>query len=141
VIRFLDVPAVEALHRIFDKSGVRDYTSLRSAVAEPQQGAFGVEFHPTIEDKAAALFRGLAQNHPFVDGNKRTALMAADVFLRGNGKAFKVETDALVDLTLAVARAEMTVDELAQRISEWTVPVHRVNRSPVGRAAEVLAHR
>ena len=65
--------------------GCRDINLLESAVARPFHSAFGVDAYPTILDKAAAFFHSLNSNHPFHDGNKRTAIIALDDFLVANG--------------------------------------------------------
>ena len=59
---------------------VRDPFLLESAVERPQASAFGEDAYPDIHTKAAALLQSLAGNHPFVDGNKRTAFLAMVVF-------------------------------------------------------------
>lgn len=73
-------------------AGLRDDGALQSAIAHSQQ-----KYHyesPELPDLAAAYAYGLAKNHPFVDGNKRVALAALDVFLRLNGWVLKAkETD------------------------------------------------
>ena len=56
--------------------------ALESAVAQPRATFDGVDLHPTVTGKAAALACSLALNHPFVDGNKRVAHAAMEVFLR-----------------------------------------------------------
>jgi death-on-curing protein len=82
---FLTVVEVLALHSILidefgGTEGVRDLGALEAAVFRPQTGYYK---DPVAE--AVALFESLIQNHPFLDGNKRTALAAADVHLRMNG--------------------------------------------------------
>lgn len=62
-------------------SGVKHLGLLDSALARPWQTAFGKDVHETVFQKAAALFHGLICNHPFHNGNKRTALLALLVFL------------------------------------------------------------
>src|SRR5262245_39537487 len=57
---------------------------IESAVAQPQMTFDGQDLHPTVIDKAAALGFSLCQNHPFLDGNKRTALASVAVFLELN---------------------------------------------------------
>ncbi|CAM4163218.1 type II toxin-antitoxin system death-on-curing family toxin [Nocardiopsis rhodophaea] len=64
---------------------VRDYGLLESAVHRPQSSSFGVEHHPGLFEKAAALMHSLARNHTFVDGNKRAAGNCTAVFLGING--------------------------------------------------------
>lgn len=62
--------------------GVRDVGLLASAVARPQATFDGADLYPDLSEKAAALMDSLTRNHPFVDGNKRTAIAAAALFLR-----------------------------------------------------------
>ena len=82
---YLTVADVLALHAILVKryggaSGVRDPGAIEAALFRPQTG-----YYRDIVAEAAALMESLAINHPFVDGNKRIAFAAADVFLRVNG--------------------------------------------------------
>ena len=67
--------------------GVRDKGAVEAAVFRPQTG-----YYNSIEEEAAALMESLANNHGFLDGNKRIAFTAADVFLRRNGFYIKVES-------------------------------------------------
>ena len=67
------------------RPGVHDSTLLESAIHAPFQSYGGVELHPTIFDKAARLCYGIAKNHGFNDGNKRTGIHAMTVFLEING--------------------------------------------------------
>ena len=69
-------------------AGVRDYGLLESALYRPQTGHYA-----DLAEMAAALFESLIMNHPFVDGNKRVAFFATDVFLRLNGYKFKVDAN------------------------------------------------
>ncbi len=83
--------------------GVRDSAGLESAVATPM-ASFGGEFlHSTIPSMAAAYLFHVCQNHPFLDGNKRTAANAAITFLLLNDWDLDLSEDELVDLVLAVA--------------------------------------
>ena len=82
---YLSVIEVLAIHALLidefgGADGIRDFGALEAAVFRPQTGYYE---DPIAE--AAALFESLIQNHPFLDGNKRTALAAADVHLRMNG--------------------------------------------------------
>ena len=74
-----------ALQKYGGAAGIRDAGALASALAQPSQEAFGAEFYPTLNEKAAAYLFFLARNHPFLDGNKRTAYLAAATFLLMNG--------------------------------------------------------
>ncbi|HWC15548.1 MAG TPA: type II toxin-antitoxin system death-on-curing family toxin [Terriglobales bacterium] len=70
----------ELVQRFGGTAGVRDLNALNSALGRPQSG-----YYADVIEEAAALFESIAQNHPFVDGNKRTAITATAVFLRLNG--------------------------------------------------------
>ena len=77
--------------------GVRDEGLLESALAQPQ-ATFGGQFlHPTISEQAAAYLYHIAMNHPFIDGNKRTAFAVTDTFLRLNGCALNLTDDRAYD--------------------------------------------
>lgn len=92
-------------------AGLRDAGSLASALARPQnQQAYG---DPDVADLAAAYAFGLARNHPFVDGNKRTAAVTALVFLILNDVAFSIGEAELVVMTLALAASELTEEHVA----------------------------
>ena len=94
-------------------SGVRDDNLLESALARPQQlHAYG-DPTPDLADLAATLAYGLARNHPFVDGNKRTAAVACETFIVLNGGDLIADDLALFPVFLAVAEGQMTVEEFA----------------------------
>ncbi|MBZ0280439.1 MAG: type II toxin-antitoxin system death-on-curing family toxin [Anaerolineae bacterium] len=76
----------EAIHTIVDgKRKVRDMGLLEAAAARPTASAFGADAYPTPQAKAAALLHAIARNHPFADGNKRTATIAIIFMLEVNG--------------------------------------------------------
>ncbi|HKQ69331.1 MAG TPA: type II toxin-antitoxin system death-on-curing family toxin [Polyangiaceae bacterium] len=80
--------------------GIRDRRLLESALAMPEASFSGVELHSTLYEKAAAYLFHLVKNHPFVDGNKRTALAVSLVVLRLNGIRVHATDDELVDLVV-----------------------------------------
>jgi death-on-curing protein len=84
---------------------------------------FGEELYPTIEEKAAILLYLLTQNHPFVDGNKRTALSACFWFLENNGYTLRVENEELYQFTLAIASGEKDKDVVTIWIQEHIQPL------------------
>lgn len=92
-------------------SGLRDLGLLESAVAQPQTSFRGEFVHRSLFAMAAAYLFHIVSNHPFVDGNKRAGLLAAVVFLDLNGISIDHPSDALYELTLAVA--ESRVDKAA----------------------------
>lgn len=91
---------------------VRDAGLLESAVHRPSAAVFGQEAYPGLFEKAAALLQSLAVNHPFVDGNKRTAWVSCMVFLAINGVQLRPDIDAGERLVLAVSTGR--VDELKE---------------------------
>jgi death on curing protein len=95
-------------------SGLRDEGLLLSALARPENlAAYG---DPDVAALAASYAYGIARNHPFVDGNKRTALVTAGVFLLENGyELVAPEADAVVTI-LALAAGDLTEDALADWI-------------------------
>jgi death on curing protein len=92
--------------------GIRDLGMLLSALGRPQATFDDKELYPDIFSKAAALMDSLVRNHPFVDGNKRTAITAAALFLRFNGYRLVVENAEMVRFTLACAQSQLTLDEI-----------------------------
>ncbi|MFF2697625.1 type II toxin-antitoxin system death-on-curing family toxin [Streptomyces cyaneofuscatus] len=85
---------------------VRDAGLLESAVHRPSAAMFGEEAYPDLIDKAAALLQSLAVNHPFFDGNKRTAWLSCVTFLAMNGVELRPDIDAAERLVIDVATGE-----------------------------------
>lgn len=120
---FLTVDDVLALHaqqlaRYGGAAGLRDRALLDSAVAQPQASFGGAWLHPDLWTMAAAYLFHLVQNHPFVDGNKRTGLLSALVFLSLNGVTLDQATPALYDLTMAVADGRLDKPALAAALQQ-----------------------
>ncbi len=78
------------MKRYGGKAGLRDAGALESALFRPQSG-----YYEDLVWEAAGLFESLAMNHPFVDGNKRIAFAAVDVFLRVNGRRIRSRPEAI----------------------------------------------
>ena len=116
-ILFLSVEDVLVLHgdtmsHEGGLSAIRDHGLLDAAVAMPRQ-QFGREYlHPDLAAMAAAYLYHLAQNHPFHDGNKRVAVMAAYVFLDANGRDLDAAPRDLETVTKQVASGAMKKDDL-----------------------------
>ena len=119
------VEAVKAIHREVlqahgGSAGIRDEGLLDSAVAAPQATMMGQPmFKEPVEVAAAYLFY-LCRNHPFIDGNKRTALATCLVFLSENGllKQEKLDTDIWEQLVLDVAASRIDRDETTKRLGK-----------------------
>jgi death-on-curing protein len=91
--------------------GVRDLDALESAIAQPRMAFSGQELYPTIVEKASALGFSLVMNHPFVDGNKRTAHAAMETFLVLNGFEIQGSVEEQEKLILQLAAGELKRDE------------------------------
>jgi death-on-curing protein len=99
-------------------AGVRDAAGLESALATPQ-ATFGGEFlHPSVPAMAAAYLFHICQNHPFLDGNKRTAANAAITFLLMNEWEPLYDWEELVELVLSVASGVCRKDKLTASFEE-----------------------
>ncbi|WP_022854003.1 type II toxin-antitoxin system death-on-curing family toxin [Thermodesulfatator atlanticus] len=87
--------------------GLRDLNLLKSAIEVPKAGFGKKLFHEDIFDMAAAYIFHIIKNHPFVDGNKRTGVVCALVFLEMHGIEIDMNEDDLVDLALKVAEGKI----------------------------------
>ncbi len=124
---FLSVDEVLDLHadqlRLFGGSdGLRDQGALDSAVATPASTFDGAFLHEDLFHMAAAYAFHIAENQPFIDGNKRTALNAALVFLDINGWIVADPDERLYDAMLSVANGLLDKRGLARLLRELAVP-------------------
>jgi death-on-curing family protein len=94
-------------------SGVRDENLLDSALARPQQLHTYGDPPPDLADLAASLAFGLARNHPFVDGNKRTAAVVCETFIMLNGAALNADDLELYPRYVALAEGSLPEAEFA----------------------------
>ena len=122
-IEFLSLSEVIEIHRdqierYGGSLGVRDFGLLQSAIAMPMAQFGGECLHGDLIEMAAAYLFHLVQNHPFIDGNKRTALATCLVFLSENHllKEEELDADAWEALTLEVASGKLDRDALAKRL-------------------------
>jgi death-on-curing protein len=113
---------VEALERFGGLDGVRDENLLASAVLAPQSTFGGQSPYGDIVEIAAAYLFYLCRNHPFLDGNKRTAMMAAIVFLRLNGIEPAPDSDDWENLLLDVAASKLDRDATTRRLRKLLKP-------------------
>lgn len=105
-----------AIARFGGSDGVREMALLESAVAAPQASFGGKSPYTDLAEVAAAYLYYLCKNHPFIDGNKRTALGACVVFLRLNGIEPKADGPEWEELTLAVAASTIDRDKTTVRL-------------------------
>ena len=94
--------------------GVRDHGLLDAAVAMPRQQFGGAFLHEDLAAMAAAYLFHIAQNHPFIDGNKRAAVMSSLAFLRLNDVDLSMASQELEETTRRVASGELNKEALAQ---------------------------
>ena len=104
-------------------SGVRDENLLASAVNTPFQTFMGNDLYPSLYDKAAQLCYGIANNHPFTDGNKRTALHSMYVYLIINGFDITATQQDAENMIIDIAAGNMTNTELVQWLQKNTVEI------------------
>lgn len=116
-VEFLSLDEVLAIHeRLIERfggdHGIRDQGLLESALFRPQTG-----YYTHIEEMAAALFESLLINHAFVDGNKRLAFFATDVFLRLNGWKLVLTADEGEQFIVGILEAN---DRSFEKVLKWT---------------------
>jgi len=124
-IRFLTMSEVliiyeDQIRRYGGKYGVRDISLLSSALAMPEATFEGKYLHKNISEMASAYAFHISQNHPFIDGNKRTALASALVFLDINGYVFTCAEDKIYEVMMKVAKSEMKKVDLGIFFSKYT---------------------
>lgn len=93
--------------------GVRDYHTILSLEHSPQQTAFGKELYPTIFIKTALYAKNIINGHPFIDGNKRTGMTAAIVFLENNGYTFIAKKGEIEKFALKIATQKLDLETIA----------------------------
>ena len=120
---FVEALHVEQLRLHGGATGLRDEGMLESALYRPQQKeAYG---QPDLCDLAAAYLYGIVKNHPFVDGNKRTGLAAADLFLYFNGFSLEAEQEDLIQLVTMVASGQIDEDGAAAFFRDHIEPLEQ----------------
>lgn len=117
-MKFITLEQLLALHVIAigvggGSNGLRDLGRLEAAVAAQSQFVFGEELYPTLFDKAGALCRGIIADHPFTDGNKRTAMLSALTFIELNGYKFAAKPGELEDFAVKIATDKLSVGQVA----------------------------
>ena len=119
-MKYLSTPQILAIHyqmvkRFGGSQGIRDIGLIESAVGRPQATFDGIDLYESLFDKAAALLQSLLKNHPFVDGNKRTAITSSGIFLNMNGYELINYHDEEVEFVVAVDNQGLSIKE----ISAW----------------------
>jgi len=122
---YLTAEQVLFIHnRLIDETGgthaIRDTDLLLSDVERPKSGFGDKEPYPDIFFKSAALMESLIKNHPFIDGNKRTAITSSSVFLQVNGHNLKASQEELERFTLKMAVKKVSLEDAAKWFREHT---------------------
>lgn len=99
-------------------SMIRDNQVLKATVKRPYIILFGEEQFPTLIDKAAATLYSIAAHHVFVDGNKRTAIRATQIFLEANGLYATWKEDEIRDFVLTIAKGMLEIEAVAEWLSD-----------------------
>lgn len=123
MIKFLTKSIVLSFHKdqlklYGGKDGVRDLQLLESALAQPQASFDGEYVHTDLFHMAAAYGFHLCQNHPFYDGNKRTALIAMFTFLYVNGYQITADKKSLFAIVMDLANGKVSKDDLTEYLKK-----------------------
>lgn len=124
-MRYLLAEEILAIHdRIIESiggsQGLRDENLLRSIAERPRTAFGGNEMYPTLFAKVAAYLEGIAGMHPFIDGNKRTAIATAAVFLHANGVEIELPVNESEIVIIDTAQKRFPIDEIARWLEART---------------------
>jgi len=118
VTKYLDINEVMTIHTTIielfgGRKDVHDFTLLHSAVERCKATFGGIDLYPTIFEKAAALIQSLILNHPFDDGNKRTAISSCALFLFINGWELDLPKKKSIKFTLDIDSHKISFKQIA----------------------------
>ena len=102
------------------KTGIRDSGLLESAIYAPFQTFGGNDLYPSIQEKAAKILYGIVNNHAFIDGNKRIAVHAMEIFLILNQKPLQCAENEIEDIVIGVAENNISCRELVDWLNDHT---------------------
>lgn len=127
--RYVTKQEVYVLHKIImkkhgdeEQAGIRDQGIFESALERPKANYFGEEQYPDLFDKAAVLLDSLTNNHPFHNGNKRTAYATTKAFLKLNGYHLRMTTEEGIAFMVGVAQKTHEVPkQIASILKEHSV--------------------
>lgn len=100
--------------------GVRDENRLKSVILAPKQTVFGQEQYKTVFEKAAVYLRNIIGDHPFVDGNKRTAVTVTGIFLMRSGYKLNCKPVELEDFAVKIAVEKLEIVQIANWLKDHT---------------------
>lgn len=108
--------------------GIKDTNLFNSALYEPKQTFDKKELYSTILMKASCYLRSFSMNHPFFDGNKRTALLSTITFLEQNGYEVIANNEKLFKLVEKVVKGKLSISSIERRLKKFVKPVQNRRR-------------
>ena len=113
----ISIQEVEKLHNVLIDTfggtrGVRDLVALQSALSRPFQTFDSAQLYPSVLEKAASLLESLLNNHPFVDGNKRTGYVLTRLFLLNNNYDIEATQQEKYDFIIDIASGKTRYEEI-----------------------------
>lgn len=130
VIRFLSEAEVIAINeemvaQFGGLHGVKDMHMLSLAVGRPQMSVAFQDAYKSTFDKAAAMFHSIINNHPFLDGNKRTSLFSAVLFLEYNGWSVEFKRKEAVKFTRKAHNENYTMEQISKWLKDHSVRISK----------------
>ena len=124
----VDIEEAYRIHEIIiaragTKASVRDFALLSSALERPKAAYAGQDLYPTVFVKAAALLQSMCLNHPFTDGNKRTAWTVTHKFLWDNGYHLKATCKEAADFMVYVDNSKPEIKEISSWLTSHSRPL------------------
>ena len=128
--KYLSEAKILLIHsRVVDETGglhgVRDRHAIASVAGQPRQAVFGKELYPTLFLKAAVYARNIIAHHPFLDGNKRTGITVASVFLEESGYRIDAKEGEFYSLALHIAEDKWDYEEIAPWFTARATKLHK----------------
>jgi death on curing protein len=114
------------IHETGGQPGLRDLSSLLTALEKPMLVENGQEVYPGLYKKSAVLMDGILKNKPFIAGNKKTAIATVDLFLRINGQHLGTDTMEMVRFVQKCAHTPVSLEYITAWLWQYARPLHRV---------------
>ncbi len=114
----------QLIERYGGSHGTRDLSRIKSVAIAPSQFVFGEEQYKTIFKKAAVYARNIITDHPFHDGNKRTGITTAAMFLAKNGYNLKTGVGEIENFAVKIATKKLSVDDIANWLKQHTSTIN-----------------
>ncbi len=129
-MRYLTARQLLLIHsRLLDENGgsagVRDQGRIESVIAAPKQIVFGEEQYKTVFEKAGTYIRNIIKDHPFVDGNKRTAMLTGLVFLENNNYVLTFKKGEVERMAIEIATQKMEISEIAKWLGQHSTQLKK----------------